>query len=264
MDGGLYDPLQNDLPASYFPRLGAYSSSSDETIEKHMYWLDRAGIGTILFSWWGRGSYEDSNVWKVMNAADDWGLKVGFYIEPYGGGYVEPGGSGTRTPFTAKEDIKYIIDTYGCHRAMYRRQGRPVFLFFAARSYANGNQTDWKEAWDELHADPKYNPIVIAHDVNLDSRIIRGGWDGGHDYGTEASEKTSANWPQLAQNYANAGKILYFTVSPGFDNTRLRPPNKPIIPRNDGQLYQKLWLRAIESKLPTSPVVVTSFNEVSR
>jgi glycoprotein endo-alpha-1,2-mannosidase len=116
--------------------MGAYSSTSQDTLDTHMKWLTRAGIGTIIVSWWGQGSYEDDNIWRILNAADDWGLKVGFSIEPYRGGYVRNPGTnntvGTRTPQTAKDDVKYMIDTYGCHRAMYRRKGRPVFLFFAS------------------------------------------------------------------------------------------------------------------------------------
>lgn len=182
-EGGVFSPENKDLPTNYYPRLGAYSSSSQDTLNTHMEWLNRAGIGTIIVSWWGKGSYEDTTIWRILNTADDYGLKVGFYIEPYAGGYKEGPRTnatlGPRTPFTARDDVKYIIDTYGCHRAMYRRRGRPVFMFFAAREYDSGDQTEWKIVWDELHADSKYNPVVIAHDVNLDGRIIKGGWDGG-------------------------------------------------------------------------------------
>ncbi|GKY91042.1 hypothetical protein MPSEU_000077000 [Mayamaea pseudoterrestris] len=264
-DGGVYDPLNRDLPAHYYPSLGAYSPNSPDTLNQHMEWLKRAGIGTLIMSWWGIKSWEDSLTWKILNAADDHQLKVGFYIEPYGGGYVVNPDSnvtaGTRTPQTAKEDVKYIINTYGCHRAMYRRKGRPVFMFFAARTYDNGNQADWKLAWDELHADARYNPIVIAHDINLKDRIIKGGWDGGHDYGTEAAFKTSAGWKTLSASYALAQKVFYFTASPGFDNTRLSDPDKPIIGRQNGLLYDYLWKRAIELRATTNPVIITSFNE---
>ncbi|GKY92922.1 hypothetical protein MPSEU_000261200 [Mayamaea pseudoterrestris] len=264
-DNGVYDPLNKDLPSPFYPRLGAYSSSSSETLKLHMKWIRRAGIGTIIVSWWGQGSEEDKLIWKVMNAADDQGIKVGFYIEPYKGGYIKDpsktNNEGTRTPQTAKEDVKYLINTYGCHRAMYRRGGRPVFMFFAARSYDEGNQKEWAIVWKELYADPKYNPIVIAHDVNLENRIIAGEWSGGHDYGTEAAEDTSDDWPEIAEDYEDAGKIFYFTVSPGFDDTRLSNPDKPIIERNNGKRYEDAWKKAINSKTNNNPVIITSFNE---
>jgi hypothetical protein len=275
-EGGVYDPTHGDLPTDFYPDLGPYSSTSTDTLTKHMSWLTEAGIGTIIVSWWGKGSYEDKNIWNILNAADDWGLKVGFNIEPYGGGYIQDIYSnvtvGSRTPQTAKDDVKYIVDTYGCHRAMYRRKGRPVFMFFASRSYNHGNQTEWKQAWDELHADPIYNPVVIGHDVNLGVRIIPGGWDGGHEYGTQSAFQTSAAWEILGASYALANKILYFTVSPGYDKSRKRGCTDPIISRQDGLLYQYLWLRAIGAKVnltkttalnvPQNPVIITSFNEV--
>lgn len=234
----------------------------------HMRWIARAGIGTIVVSWWGANSFEDRLMWKILDAADDWELKVAFYVESYAGGYVREDPEtntivGTRTPRTAMRDVMYLIDTYGCHRAVYRRDGRPVFLFFAARTYKNGDQTEWKEVWEELHSNANYDPVVIAHDTNLERRIIAGGWDGGHDYGTRAAFSKSADWPSLAAMYASADKILYFTVSPGYDKTRLRGNNSAIIDREDGQLYKTFWMRAIAAKKTKNPVVITSFNEVS-
>jgi hypothetical protein len=107
-EGGVYDPTHGDLPTDFYPDLGPYSSTSTDTLTKHMSWLTEAGIGTIIVSWWGKGSYEDKNIWNILNAADDWGLKVGFNIEPYGGGYIQDIYSnvtvGSRTPQTAKDD----------------------------------------------------------------------------------------------------------------------------------------------------------------
>ena len=264
--GGVFSPENKDLPTNYYPRLGAYSSSSNSTLKTHMEWISNAGIGTIIVSWWGVKSYEDSTIWKILNAADDAGLKVGFYIEPYDGGYkndLKNPGDSTRTPYTARNDVKYLIDTYGCHRALYRRRGRPVFMFYAARSYNHGNQTEWKIVWDELHANAKYNPVVIAHDVNLDARIIKGGWDGGHDYGTQAANETSVAWKTLAMSYADAEKIFYFTVSPGYDSSRLRDNKTPKIERDDGAFYQAMWDSANTKRVKSNPVIITSFNEVS-
>ena len=157
-EGGVYDPSHQDIPANHYPRLGPYSSRTLDVINMHMRWIARAGIGTIVVSWWGKGSFEDDIMPKILNLADDWGLKVAFYIEAYGGGYVRTNPStgqtvGSRTPQTAMKDVKYLIDRYGCHRAIYRQDGRPVFMFFAARSYKDGDQTEWKQVWDMLHAD---------------------------------------------------------------------------------------------------------------
>ena len=263
--GGAFDPTNDDIPSNYYPRLDAYSSGSSDVLDLHMYWISRAGIGTIVVSWWGKGSYEDDLLPKIFKAADKWGLKVAFYIEAYGGGYVRRSGGktiGTRTPQTAMNDVKYLIDKYGCQRALYRRQGRPVFMFFAARTYKGGDQTEWKQVWRTLHSSSNYNPVVIAHDTNLNERIIAGGWDGGHDYGTGAAYKTSSSWKTLASKYAAAGKTVYFTVSPGYDKSRTNTDD-PVISRQNGQLYKTMWTRAIAAKKNKNPVIISTFNEVS-
>lgn len=261
--GGTYEPDADDLPSPFFPSLGPYSSTDSDVIDQHMDWIVEAGIGVVVTSWWGRDSFENDIVWDILHAADDRALKVAFYIEPYKGGYVRDNGTkGSRTPQTAKEDIEYLIDEYGCHRALHRIDGRPVFLFFAARTYMDGQgHDDWKDAWDELHADPEYNPIVISHDTILESRIVAGGWDGGHDYGCGAAVTRHEDWPQLAAQYAEANKLLYFTVCPGYDKSRLSPGTDPVISREKGALYDRLWQAAIDSPTKPAAVVITSFNE---
>lgn len=227
-----------------------------------------AGVGVVVVSWWGRGSYEDDRVWDILHAADDYGMKVSLYIEPYDDGYVRKSSDhpnimiGSQSPRTAQSDVMYLINTYGCHRAFHRQQGRPVFLFFAARQYMSGRQHEWKEVWDELHSDPAYNPIVIAHDIKLERRVISGGWDGGHDYSCSAALEREEEWSDLAAQYEAAGKIFYFTVCPGYNKSRLTPGfTDPIIDRGNGEVYERLWQEATKSKQPSSVVIITSFNE---
>jgi hypothetical protein len=267
--GGSYDPLHKDLPSAFYPRLGAYSSADIDTIRKHLQWMRRAGIGVLNLSWWGVGSFEDGVVWKILNAADEHGIRVSFYIEPYGDGYrhVDKATNktiGSRTPYTVKADIQYLTDTYGCHRALYRRGGRLTFMFFAAREYNDGHQEEWRIVWDELHADKKYNPFVIAHDTDITYRIIPGGWDGGHEYGCYGADQRSKNYTKLAAQYKDAGKIFYFTVCPGYDKSRLSGNTDAVIPREHGALYERIWKRAMLAKKRTKtqfPVLVTTFNE---
>jgi glycoprotein endo-alpha-1,2-mannosidase len=264
-DNGIpYVPEHNDLPASFFPRLGAYSSTANTTLTNHMKWMKRAGIGVINMSWWGAKSFEDALVWKILDAAQAYGLRVAFYIEPYNGGYfVNASGvaSGTRTPYTAQSDVKYLIDTYGSHPAIHRLGGRPVFMFFAAREYLHGLQDEWRIVWDELHADKSYNPVVIAHDTDLTYRVIPGGWDGGHEYGCVGADQRSKAYTSLAAQYKAAGKIFYFSVCPGYEKYR---DKSTAVDRENGKLYERLWRRSISAKNTTKsnfPVVISTWNE---
>jgi glycoprotein endo-alpha-1,2-mannosidase len=169
--------------------------------------------------------------------------------------------NGTRTPYTARDDVKYIIDLYGCHRAVHRINGRPVFFFFGARQYEGGKQDEWKSVWDELHLNARYNPIVITQDIDLKSRILPGGWDGGHAYDIQEALSQSLNWPNLARQYKEARKLFFFTVSPGYDKTRMSPGTDPVVSRSKGKRYASMWRQAIRSRLGSSRVLITSFNE---
>lgn len=253
------DPDNNVITSPYFPRLGPYSTRA--VIDQHMEWIRDAGIGVVITSWWGVESFENARVWDLLHSAHRYGRKVAFYIEPYAGGYIR---TPTRTAETARDDVKYLIDTYGCHSSVYRIDERPVILFFAARAHLMGDQSVWKAVWDELHDDPAYNPVVIAHDVNLENRILPGSWDGGHEYGAVPAVNLAPQWADFAQEYDAAGKIFYFTVSPGFHRHRGSSAGEEnVIDREDGDVYTDLWQQAIAAAplCPRCKVVITSFNE---
>lgn len=57
-----------------------------------MQWTQREGIGVVLVSWWGIYSFEGPLAWEILHTADNYHLKVGFYVEPYGGGYERTSG----------------------------------------------------------------------------------------------------------------------------------------------------------------------------
>ena len=73
----------------------------------------RAGVGVIVYSWWGRDSYEDRLAAGVLAAADRHGIKVAWHLEPYGG----------RTAASTVADINYIIGRYGVEPRLLPRPG---------------------------------------------------------------------------------------------------------------------------------------------
>lgn len=120
----------DDIASDFYPYLGPYSSDNATTLDQQMSWIADAGIGVIVYSWWGQGSFEDQRLLRTMDAAGRHDIKVAFHIEPYSG----------RTASSVVSDIRYIIDTYGANAAFYRvskatRYGnttapRPVFYVF--------------------------------------------------------------------------------------------------------------------------------------
>src|ERR1044072_1241125 len=71
------------VASGYYPARGLYSSSDTLVVDAQMREIAAAGIGTVIASWWGRGSVEDGRLPQVIAAARRHGLTVGGHTEPY-------------------------------------------------------------------------------------------------------------------------------------------------------------------------------------
>ena len=96
-------PGSDDVAANFYPSLGCYSSNSDQDMDAHMLMLRRAKTGVICTSWWGKDTYTDKAVPRLLEAAARHNIKVCFHIEPFPG----------RNAQTTRESIVYIIDRNG-------------------------------------------------------------------------------------------------------------------------------------------------------
>ncbi|HEX2995332.1 MAG TPA: hypothetical protein VHP14_10925, partial [Anaerolineales bacterium] len=109
-DQGGHTP-PNDIGSNFYPVLGPYNSGDfTGAVTTHMQQIQQAGVGVVVLSWWGQGSYEDSKVTGIMDVANQYGLKVAFHIEPYG----------SRTASSVVSEVNYINNRYGSHPAYYR------------------------------------------------------------------------------------------------------------------------------------------------
>lgn len=67
----------------------------------------KANVGVLSVTWWGESDYGNQSVSLLLDEAAKVGAKVCFHIEPFNG----------RSPQTVRENIQYIVDTYGDHPA---------------------------------------------------------------------------------------------------------------------------------------------------
>ena len=74
-----------DLASEFYPTRGAYSSSDPAVLDGQMQEIERAGIGEIVVSWWGRGSVLDERLPAVLESARAHSLEVAAHLEPYAG-----------------------------------------------------------------------------------------------------------------------------------------------------------------------------------
>jgi hypothetical protein len=231
----------NSISANFYPQLGAYDSGDPAALDQHMRWVQQTGAGVIIYSWWGQGSYEDRLVRKTMDAANQYGIKVAWHIEPYGG----------RTAQSTVNDINYIHQQYGSHPAFYRDAAHgnraPFYIFYSLQA------ADWTPL-----EQVKSSSIVFAQTTDL-SRVAHFG--GIYTYG--GMDMTSS-WKWL-DDYCKANGMLWApSVQPGYIDDRAVPGNTvPDVDRRNGATYDEQWTKALDRTQTGSPdyITVTSFNE---
>ena len=249
-----------DISSDYYPALGAYSSMDPAVVANHFAWLREAGVGVIITSWWGRGSYEDQAVPLLLDTAAQYGIKVAFHIEPYSG----------RTADRLVDDITYLYDRYGDHPAFYRTQepgrwspdqrNKGLFFVWAIGAPDSESQpveaTYWQVAMDEIHALPD-GALVIAN-TTLPDWVDGGHFDGLYNYATlQLEQQGGFAWAQGLPPEA----WYVPSVIPGFSARRIGYSEDTYVPRQDGATYENQWNAALSTGVEPQMVTITSFNE---
>ena len=249
----------DDVAANFYPKLGCYSSNSDQDLDAHMLMLRRAKTGVICTSWWGKDSYTDKAVPPLLDAATRHNIKVCFHIEPFPG----------RNAQTTRDAIVYIIDKYGSHSAFYRYgKDKPLPMFYVYDSYLTPAK-QWKTILSpdgpQTIRNTKYDSVVIGLWVkkNEQTFMTEGHFDGcytyfatnGFTYGS-----TINNWPKLAEWAQQNDKLFIPSVGPGYVDLRIRPWNDVNTrDRQNGAYYDREFAAAIAVQPPI--ISITSFNE---
>ncbi|MFF8572481.1 ThuA domain-containing protein [Streptomyces sp. NPDC015408] len=232
------------IGADFYPALGPYDSGDfTGAVAQHMEWIARSGAGVLVYSWWGRGSYEDRLARGVLDAAQKKGIKVAWHLEPYAG----------RTAASTVTDVQYINNTYGSHPAFYRSPehgGKNAFYVFQSLDI-----TDWAPL-DQVTG----SSSVLAQTTDT-TKIAH--FSGMYTYDGIAGA-TAPGWKQ-AGDYARAHDLIWApSVAPGYLDDRAVPGNTtPTVERNNGAAYDRQWNNALDPAIGGSPtwVSVTSFNE---
>ncbi|WP_198942907.1 discoidin domain-containing protein [Actinophytocola xanthii] len=233
----------DSLGANFYPTLGAYDSGDTGVLDQHMAWVRRSGAGTIVTSWWGQGSYEDSLTPRILAAAERHGVKVAWHLEPYAG----------RTAESTVADIEYIRSRYGSSPAYYRDAAhgdRGAFYVFESL-----RTTDWAPL-----ARVREHSIVLAQTTDT-SKVAHFG--GMYTYDGIAGA-TAPGWKNAADYCRANGLVWAPSVAPGYLDDRAVPGNTtPTVDRDGGAAYDRQWTNALSPETGGAPtwVSVTSFNE---
>jgi len=253
---GRIDAANKDIEASTnYPTLGAYDSHDPKVLDQHCRWARRSNIDTFIVSWWGHNSYCDGAMDKILDSCRRHKLSACIYYETV----PRP-----RTPKSAAEDIIKVLNKYGKHPAHLKANGKPV-VFIYGRTLQELGLADWLKAIELVNKEYKEGFTAIGDQFSYGSARV---FDGVHTYNTAGplrgqkpaaarkwAAETYKSWVQLADQ---AGKISTVTVTPGYDDTKIRKPGLAV-ERYNTELYRAQWEEAI--KADPHWILITSFNE---
>lgn len=241
------------------PQLGFYDSNDAEVLKQHALWIKLAGMTGVISSWWGRDSFEDKALPKVLDAMAGQGLKVCAYIEQQNKG-----------PESALDDIAHLLTTSAQHPAWLKVNGRPVLFFYLGAIRGLGAAALHTAATMAADRNNLPRPILIGDFARREASYAENAssFDGMHEY-VSAPWFEGMNPKQMsafaARNYSGWRSkmrgIRCETVMPGFNDTRVpgRKLPRPVVGRFGTGTLDALWRAAINNN--PDWVLITSFNE---
>eukprot|EP00605_Chrysophyceae_sp_TOSAG23-4_P001930 GSChrysophyteH1.ASY1.ANO1.2133.1 assembled CDS len=258
----------HDIHSPFYPLHGPYSSQNPAVIKRQFDELLSAGIEVAVVSWWGQrdkpyaadtqGVNTDIMMAKLLQEADNKGIKIAFHLEPYP----------SRSISSINEDLKYISDNYGHHECLYRgTDGRIVYYVYdsyhiAPIQWARLLSSDGDLSVRGGPADGIFFGLWLQHFHGRD--LKNGYFDGFYTYfGTDGFSygSTSSNWRSMCQ-FARLQPPLIcgLSVGPGYNDSLIRPWNTHNErSRANGKYYEHMWKHAIKAN-PTI-ISITSYNE---
>jgi len=234
-----------------YPRDGPYDSLDPAVIKRQVQQAKAAGITGFITSWWGQNDRTDQQFPLLLDAAD--GLKIAPYIETAS----DAGGLAA--------DLAYLVHSRGKHEAWLRLDGKPVIFVFD-RIIQSLGLDGWIKAREKAGVDAVFvGPANSAPEIHE----RRHAFDALHIYSLQfplaRPHMIDALWrPAFYRDWVDAQnglKVTTATVMPGFDDRRLpdRAGKRPVVDRDGGWLFRKLWRAAAAAK--PAWILVVSFNE---
>jgi hypothetical protein len=214
------------LSSGFYPARGPYSSADALVVDAQMREIATAGVGTVISSWWGRGSLEDRRLPQVIEAARAHGLDVAAHLEPYGGRTVE----------STEADIRYL-----------RALGISDFYVWASVSLPDA---DWAELNGRLEG------VRTFANTNLPGKAAAGRFDGVYTYDVLLFGGTL--FPRLCAQARRLGLLCAPSVGPGYDARRATGDTR-VRSRRAGATYDSMWRGAVRAR--PDLVTITSYNE---
>ena len=170
----------------FTPSLGYYRSDRGSVIRSHIRAMRRARLEAGIASWWGRNSFTDSVMPRLLYRAAATPFRWAVYYEREG--------SGDPSVAAIRSDLRYIKRRYGGKPGYLRVRGRFVVFVYADGGDGCRMAARWKRA-------NTVNAYVVL-------KVF-------HGYRFCAARPNS--WHQYAPAAAEDSQVPYsFSISPGF------------------------------------------------
>jgi hypothetical protein len=215
-----------DLASAFYPARGAYSSSDPSILDAQMREIERAGIGEIVVSWWGRGSAVDERLPAVIAAAQVHSLEVAVHLEPYP----------SRTVAGTTVDVAYL-ETLGI---------RDFFVYHA---------TDFPAA-DWLPLTTSRSGVRFFAQTPRAGYAKTGGFRGVYTYDTLTYQ--GRTFARMCTAAHKQGLLCAPSVGPGYTALRATGDSR-VLDRRGGKTYDSMWRAA--SRSGADIATITSYNE---
>lgn len=252
------DPAREHIADSPdYPVGGPYDSLDPALITRQMAQIKAAGITGLIVSWWGQADRTNDQLRLLLDAAGAQGLKVTAYIEQV----ISAEG--------VAADTLYLHQKYTRHPAWLRLDEKPVIIYFDRLM-----QTIDLDGWHKAHIliekqAPNAMRFIATANTLKEIKARESSFDGLHIYSQQFEGAESRLIPALwrSKYYTDwvkaqkGARVTTATILPGFDD-RLqldRKGKRPVIKREDGSPFRRLWKAAIAAN--PDWILIVSFNE---
>jgi hypothetical protein len=238
-----------------FPTLGPYDSHDPKLIAQHAEWSNQAGVDGWIVSWWGRGSFSDRAMARLLDGAKSADLQVTVYYENV---------PGRQSPESAAQDIIGILDRYASHPAWFRVENKPV-IFVYGRAIDQIGLNGWLRAVHQVNSKRAGGALFFGDQLSERATYV---FDGIHTYNTAGALRDKdavkvrdwarRQYPDWVKTARSNKRISTITVIPGYDDTKIRTPGLRV-ERYRGDSYRYQWEEAIAAD--PDWILITSWNE---
>ncbi|MBN2198333.1 MAG: glycoside hydrolase family 99-like domain-containing protein [Candidatus Aminicenantes bacterium] len=250
--------------------LAPYASYERAAMARHIDQAKSAGLSGFIASWWGPDDwYIDRNFGELLDVAAQKGFLVALNFETmdYSRSPAQP-----RSENTILHWLRCAIDAYGRHPAFLRVNGKPVIVVWV--SFAVPLDV-WDRVFRQLRSEGREAMFIAGYagpDPGLEALEV---FDGLHNYNILGIVNSNEEVPDiLARTYEETGRAVRHhpllddeprprlwtaTAQPGFDDRLLPGRSSPLLPRDNGALFEATFQAAAASR--PHWIFVTSWNE---